>query len=116
MASDGRTAALLADRPVLLVPVRQAAQSEVISSCRRPGLRHLRLWAAGDVLPTAGSLVHALPDIGRLTGSCGLSLCGRLSGEEIRLLAGQEWSGVPAAERCPACADLVRAGSGQSLR
>ena len=100
----------------MLLPARRVAQSDAISSCQRPGLRHLRLWAAGDLWPAAGSVVHALPDIGRLTGSCGLSLCGRLSGEEIGLLAGQEWSGVPAAERCPACADLVRAGSGQSLR
>lgn len=62
------------------------------------------LVAAEATLRTSQALVaHAVPAIGDLSATKGLSLCERLAGDEVVVVPDLEWQEVPLGQRCPEC-------------
>jgi hypothetical protein len=74
-----------------------AAREKVVSG--------LELLVAAEQLreEAAGLVAHAVFDIGKLTGTHGLTLCGLANGEEAVLVPDLFWREVDAENRCKEC-------------
>lgn len=73
---------------------------------------HELLVAAEALHRTSRQLVaHAVYDIGELSPTHGLTLCGLLAGDEAVVVPEMRWPDVAATHRCPACASEAPAAS-----
>ena len=82
----------------------RAAATSLITVSRR------LLVAADSTVSTSRTLVaHAVPDIGELSATKGLSLCERLAGDEVVVVPDLSWDAVPPTQRCPECERSLQA-------
>ena len=97
----------MSDRTVelaLRLTAARAAATSLVRASRR------LLVAADSTVSTSRTLVaHAVPDIGELSATKGLSLCERLAGDEVVVVPDLSWDAVPATQRCPECERSLQA-------
>jgi hypothetical protein len=75
----------------------------------------LHVAAHTTLAASAELLAHALPDIGPLTATHGVTMCDLLAGAEVVLVPGLEWHDVSPEDRCAECSrgvDSVVGGTG----